>query len=83
MAQSNDQSIDDHGVESAATMSHVSSVHKHLHRKKIKNNNDAFPALGLVANGGEIIRTRRLLRLLREAGGEEPREAGAGKSQQL
>ena len=42
-----------------------------------------LPALGwlpwLVANGGEIIRTRRLLRLLREAGGL-PRE---GNSQQL
>ncbi len=36
-----------------------------------------------MANGSEIIRTRRLLRLLREAGGEIPREAGAGKSQQL
>ena len=42
-----------------------------------------LPALGwlpwLVANGGEIIRTRRLLRLLREAGGL-PRE---GNSQHL
>ena len=33
LAQS-DQSIDDHGGESAATMSHVSSVHKNLNRKK-------------------------------------------------
>ena len=59
MAQSDDQSIDDHGVESAATMSHVSSVHNNPNRKKIKNKNDASGA-GLVAVvGGQLGRNNK------------------------